>query len=408
MPKSGARLPKSEATRLKLLDCAVEEILDVGPDRIGFTSIARRADLSTGALYARYENVDELLLEVWIHRGLPTLRRVVADMEASLVLPAGKDIRRRLAEQLTKPDADVALLTKLLMIARRNEAVGEFVIPTTTEIIEKARSTTPAFDFYLGQFLGIAIGVQATGLTGLDWSSPVSIIASSVRDASTPVTIDPSSPAIPETGTVGPELDETDTRLFAAVSRVISRVGVDNATTSRIARHADINPASIYLRYEDKEALLAACIAHTMASTYGENERMVAYCNQDKDTQKGQGSNRFGVIMFRGNQSDEHHEMRRLRLETIFGAAHHDDLKKITRDKFMEILTHDAEKLGAPLGALPKEQYLPFLVFNRFAFFGYALLREFGFLRADNEQIVSFFEQIGDRMFIASSTLPRS
>jgi AcrR family transcriptional regulator len=408
MPRSGARLPKSEATRLKLLDCAAEEILELGPDRIGFTSIARRAELSTGALYARYENVDELLLEVWMHRGLPTLRRLVADMEESLVLPAGKDARQRIAQQLRKPDPDLALLTKLLMIARRNEAVGEFVIPSTVDVVEKARASTPAFDFYLGQILGITMGVQSTGFTGLDWLAPVNIVASSVRDAVVAVKIDPSSPAIPETGTSGPELDDTDARLFSAVTRVISRVGVDNATVSRIARHADINPASIYLRYEDKEALLAACIAHTMASTYSENERLVAHYTQDVDSQKGQGANRYGVIMFRGNQSEDHKEMRRLRLETIFGAAHHADLKKITHDTFMEILTHDGEKLGVRLGSLPKEQFVPLLVFNRFSFFGYALLREFGFLGPEHEQIVSFFEQIGERMFSAATRLPRS
>ena len=58
MPKTGNRLPKSEATRLRLLACAVEEINSEGPDRLGFTSIARRAGLSTGALYARYESID--------------------------------------------------------------------------------------------------------------------------------------------------------------------------------------------------------------------------------------------------------------------------------------------------------------------------------------------------------------
>lgn len=408
MPKSGARLPKSEATRLKLLDCAAEEILEVGPDRVGFTSIARRADLSTGALYARYENVDELLLEVWIHKGLPTLRRLIADMDESLELPAGKDARRRIAEMLSAPDRELSLLIHLLMIARRNEAVGEFVIPTTVDLVNKAMQKTPAFDFYLGQILGIAIGVKGTGFTGLDWASPVSIVASSVRDAVVSVEIDPASPAIPETGTAGVEIDELDRRLFAAVSRVISRVGIDHATISRIARHADINPASIYLRYEDKEALLAACISYTMALTYGENEPLVEYYSKNVDFQKGMGPDRFGVVMFRGNQSDEHQETRRLRLETIFGANHHQNLQKITQDVFTDILMNDEEKLSFSSEVLSRKLLLPFLVFNRFAFFGYALLREFGFLAPDHKQLVSFFEQLGDRMFAASSQAPRT
>ena len=408
MPKSGVRLPKSESTRLKLIDCAVEEILDVGPDRIGFTSIARRANLSTGALYARYENVDELLLEVWLQRGLPMLRRLVADMEESLDTTAGKSARRRIADVLSTPDNDIILLTKLLVIARRNEAVGEFVVPTIVELVQNAMKKTPAFDLYLGQILGIALGVQGTGFSGLDWSGPISIVASSVRDAVTPVVIEPTSPAIPETASPGNEIDEVDARLFMAVSRVISRVGIDNATVSRIARHADINPASIYLRYQDKDALLSACISHTMASTYGQNDQLIARQKSAVDRQNGTTGSRDAVIMFRGNQSADHQELRRLRLETMFGAGHHDDLRQITSDVFTEILIHDEELLGLNSEKFPRKQFVPIMVFNRFAFFGYALLGEFGFAEPEHEYLVSFFEQMGNRIFAAASQASRS
>ena len=408
MPKSGVRLPKSESTRLKLIDCAVDEILEVGPDRIGFTSIARRANLSTGALYARYENVDELLLEVWLHRGLPMLRRLVADMEESLDTTAGKSARQRIAGVLSAPENDVNLLTKLLVIARRNEAVGEFIIPTTLEIVQKAMKTAPAFDLYLGQVLGIALGVQGTGFTGLDWAGPVSMVASSTREAVLAVAIDPGSPAIPETGTLGNEIDEVDTRLFMAVSRVISRVGIDNATVSRIARHADINPASIYLRYQDKDALLSACISHTMASTYSQNDRLLAWQKNASDQQSGKGALRDSVIMFRGNQSPDHQEVRRLRLETMLGAGHHNDLRQLTHDVFSAILTHDEEILGLSSERFPRKQFVPIMVFNRFAFFGYALLGEFGFAQPEHKYLVSFFEQLGSRIFSVASQPSRS
>jgi hypothetical protein len=75
---------------------------------------------------------------------------------------------------------------------------------------------------------------------------------------------------------------------------------------------------------------------------------------------------------------------------------------------FTEILIHDEEKLGYASENLPRKQFLPFLVFNRFAFFGYAVLREFGFLTPEHTQLVSFFEQLGNRMFAASSQVPRA
>jgi len=405
MPKDGVRLPKSESTRIKLLDCAVAEILVHGPDNIGFTSIARRADMSTGALYARYENVDELILDVWLHRGLPTFRRLIADMNESLDTHTGKHARRRIADMLRDPDPELSLLTKILVIARRNEAVGEFVIPSTVELVEKALATTPAFDFYLGQILGMTLGVQGSGFVGVDWYGPVSIVASSVRDATDVVIVDANLPAIPEAGNIGVGLDDLDRRLFGAVARVISRVGIDRSTISRIARHADINPATIYMRYADREALFCECFSHVMETTYGENERLVAYYNNLK-TRNESDARQEALIMFRGNQSTEHAEIRRLRLEMMLGAAHHEKLRDITHNVLTEILLVDQKNLGFDQGAVINKATFPILIFNRLAFFGYALLADFDYLQPDNELLESFFTQMRNRLLAAASSEP--
>lgn len=406
MPKSGEKLPKSESTRLKLLDCAVGEILEVGPDNLGFTSIARRADMSTGALYARYENVDELLLEVWLHRGLPALRHLIADMQESLITSTGKVARRRIADMLSDPDSELCLISKIMVIARRNEAVGEFVIPSTIDAVNKAKKDTPAFDFYLAQVLGIALGVQGTGFVGLDWFSPISIIASAARDATEFQPLDESMPAIPEASGFGEGLDDLDRRLFGAVSRVISRVGIDHATISRIARHADINPASIYMKYDDKNALLAACVTHVMKGTFSQNEEMIDYYASLSDESSIKTVSNSAVVMFRGNQSTDHSEIRLLRLETLFSAGHHDELKAIIRKAFQEILLIDQENLGLSQGEEFMDHLLPVLVFSRFAFFGHALLKEFGFTPADHPYVMSYVEQVNQRITSAATTNP--
>ncbi|CAB4565116.1 unannotated protein [freshwater metagenome] len=406
MPKSGEKLPKSESTRLKLLDCAVGEILEVGPDNLGFTSIARRADMSTGALYARYENVDELLLEVWLHRGLPALRRLIADMQESLITSTGKAARRRIADMLCGPDPELCLISKILVIARRNEAVGEFVIPSTIDAINKAKKDTPAFDFYLAQILGVALGVQGTGFVGLDWFSPISIIASATRDATEFQPLDESMPAIPEASGFDEGLDDLDRRLFGAVSRVISRVGIDHATISRIARHADINPASIYMKYDDKNALLAACVTHVMKGTFSQNKDMIEYYASLSGESSFKTVSNSAVVMFRGNQSTDHTEIRLLRLETLFSAGHHEELRVIIHKAFQEILLKDQENIGLSKGDKLVDNILPVLVFSRFAFFGHALLKEFDFTPADHPYVVSYVEQVNQRITFAATDNP--
>jgi AcrR family transcriptional regulator len=150
MPKTGLRLPKSEVTRLKLLSCAVDEIIEVGPDRLGFTSIARLAGLSTGALYARYENVDELILEVWMAEGLPVLRRLLVDLEESLSRESGVAARLRLSEQLSGADRGLLILVNLMVASRRIEAAFEEIAPSVVEEVAKFSSRVPAIEFYLG------------------------------------------------------------------------------------------------------------------------------------------------------------------------------------------------------------------------------------------------------------------
>jgi AcrR family transcriptional regulator len=408
MPKSGEKLPKSESTRLKLLDCAVAEILAVGPDHIGFTSVARRAGMSTGALYARYENVDELLLEVWLQRGLPALRRLIGEMQESLDTHTGKQARRRIADMLRGPDPELCLIAKILVIARRNDAVGEFVIPSTVDVIGKAVGDTPAFDLYLAQVLGITVGVQGTGFVDLDWYGPISIVASSAREAKEAVILDATVPSIPEAAQSGVGLDDLDARLFGAVSRVISRVGIDHSTISRIARHADINPASIYMRYDDKTALLAACISHVMAATYSQNKDLIEYFNYEPESAAEENQYLSAAAMFRGNQSPEHREIRLLRLETMFGAAHHKDLQDIIRGVFTNILLTDQQSLGVHTDDTLLEAILPVLVFSRFSFFGLALLGEFGFVQASHAYVLPYVTNVNKRISSVAPSMPKS
>ena len=46
---------------------AVDLVLKVGIDAISFRDVGRAAKLSHGALYARFEDVEELLVDLWDH-----------------------------------------------------------------------------------------------------------------------------------------------------------------------------------------------------------------------------------------------------------------------------------------------------------------------------------------------------
>ena len=394
MPKTGIRLPKSEVTRLKLLSCAVDEIIEVGPDRLGFTSIARRAGLSTGALYARYENVDELILEVWMAEGLPALRRLLVDLEESLSRESGVAARLRVSEQLSGSDRGVLILINLLVVSRRTEAAYEEIAPSVTEEVEKFVSRTPAIEFFLGTVLGIAMGVSGTGLHGLDWQGPVAMIANAVRRTVEPQEIAPDFANTPETVHFPDDAEDIDARLFDAVAYVIARVGASQATISRIARRAKVNPASIYMRYEDKDALFAACMTYVMRMGDSRNAQILDHYQESIQNPREVNYTEDAIVMFRGNQSPEHASIRRLRLETMFAAMHDENLRRMNQDIYMTTISRNEEQLGMSPASLTNRTVLPFSIFSRFAFFGYASLAEYGLCDMNHRYLFPYVSQL--------------
>ena len=394
MPKTGLRLPKSEVTRLKLLSCAVDEIIEVGPDRLGFTSIARRAGLSTGALYARYENVDELILEVWMAEGLPALRRLLVDLEESLPRESGVAARLRISEQLSGTDRGLLILVNLLVASRRIEAVFEEIAPSVVEEVAKFSSRVPAIEFYLGTTVGIAMGVAGTGLHGLDWQGPVAMIANAVRRTTEPQEIQPEVANSPETVRFPDDAEEIDARLFDAVAYVIARVGASQATISRIARRAKVNPASIYMRYEDKDALFAACMAHVMRMGDSRNAKILDQYQESIQNPKVISPADEAIVMFRGNQSPEHTSIRRLRSETMFAAMHDENLRRMNQEIYLATISRNEEQLGMSPSSLTNRTVLPFSIFSRFAFFGYAVLAEYSLCDMNHRYLLSYVSQL--------------
>ncbi len=398
MPKIGNRLPKSEATRLKLLACAVDEINELGPDRLGFTSIARRAGLSTGALYARYENVDELLLEVWMAEGLPALRHLLQDMEEALSRESGIAARLRLSEQLSQSDRGLLILVNLLVVARRIEATYEEIAPSVTEEVSKFTARAPALEFFLGNMLGMAIGITGTGLNGLDWQGPVEIVASAARKAIEPHEISTDTAKLPETVDFPNDAEEIDARLFDAVAHVIARVGASHATVSRIARRAKVNPASIYMRYEDKDALFVACMSSVMKMGDPRNTPLLDRYKANSKNLAESSPASSAVAMFRGNQSPEHSSIRRLRLETMFAAMHDENLRRTNQEIYLSTIERNEKYLELPLGALTNRVSLPYSIFSRFAFFGYAVLAEYGLCDSDHPYLIPYAAEVANSL----------
>src|ERR1700683_1141944 len=86
-------MPRSQRTRsaraltndAAIPDAAIGEVLRVGVDHVSLRDVGHRAGLTHGATYARYEDVDELLVDLWNSTLVP---RAVAMYELSAAAAA--------------------------------------------------------------------------------------------------------------------------------------------------------------------------------------------------------------------------------------------------------------------------------------------------------------------------------
>lgn len=389
MPRNGDRIPKSESTRLKILACAVDEIVAHGSDRVGFTAIAKRAGLSTGALYARYENVDELLIDVWLREGLSTMRGFLNAVVDASVGESRNASQVEVTRSLNNIPASLAVAVDLMVISHRNETLAEVVVPSFRHIMDDLIDRMAHAPMLVSLYLGQLLMIRGTHMENLEWSRIV-------RDLSD-IASEKFIPSVPNEILEFPkeplkfDLDETDTKLFEGVSSVIASVGVDNATISRIARRAEINPASIYMRYEDKEVMLRRAIQVVYLSSTLRNAAMLERMSK-KFTNKG-----ATTALFRATAADSNREQRLLRMETMHAAAHQEFLGRVMFDLYEGSVARDVAVQNIQSHQAMKIQR-PYTLFVRANFFGIAILREFGYVAPDDPYMEPFLDRLTARM----------
>jgi AcrR family transcriptional regulator len=220
------------------------------------------------------------------------------------------------------------------------------------------------------------------------------MIANAVRRTTESQEIQPEVANCPETVHFPDDAEEIDARLFDAVAHVIARVGASQATISRIARRAKVNPASIYMRYEDKDALFAACMAHVMRMGDSRNAKILDQYQESIQNPRVISPADEAIVMFRGNQSPEHTSIRRLRSETMFAAMHDENLRRMNQEIYLATISRNEEQLGMSPSSLTNRTVLPFSIFSRFAFFGYAVLAEYSLCDMNHRFLLSYVSHL--------------
>ncbi|MFM7762688.1 MAG: TetR family transcriptional regulator [Acidimicrobiaceae bacterium] len=334
--------------------------MDQGLDELSIGEVARLSGLTTGAIYGRYEDADEMAIELWqsVIRQ-PFKARLQRSVEFIVAGPhnlpsanRSKIVAEGALETVTKdfesPDEIAKLGAEFLVISRRNQTVGEVVIPEVTNWFSEfglVNTNDPIVNATIVIGLSASIGTALRTFV-LKANPSWMTIANALRDAATEATPVEIPIGSPPPNWVEPETENpVRSALIDAVAEVVAKTGFANATISRIVRRAGVTNGSLYNLYKDKEALTDDAMQIFLNLSSDVNRESNRQAATDLRLDRGlNDSFVMGLLPNRRMWLD-------FRLECLIASRNH----LPTRRKFKQSLERSRDDLASTMPDLPIE-----------------------------------------------------
>lgn len=196
-----APVEAQESTKERLLDAAIAVFRERGYDGTGVQEIARRAGLTTGAIYGHFRGKADLLFSAIGARSGPEFDDL---LRSNRVTVSARELMTELGSHLldrdTQPDRQGGLLIEAIVAARRDRQVGELVrglidqrLGAISRLIEQARTEGDVDDdvdtdaltrfclvLALGSLLYSSVGIEEPDDDG--WSALIRRFVGSLKD----------------------------------------------------------------------------------------------------------------------------------------------------------------------------------------------------------------------------------
>lgn len=338
---------RADATRNdeRLLDTGLELLREKGPDRLAALDLARRAGLTTGAVYARYENNEEILVGLWQNRLVGPLREFLT--QSLQVLTSDDTDNDPVGAALHEPSTALLAAVSVLIVAPRITELSEVVIPDMREILfdlgisENPEDLSSSHKLVaLGTGLGCLYFAAADMFSSAEWPEIRSMLGYIARRT----TFD-QWPAITPRAPFDFAVDtgqEVRDAFVNAAARVITRSGIERATTQRVARAAGLPPSALFAEYQNRQALFSDVVEKLLRVIYQENRFRILFDDHpvpDVPMTPLQGWDDPRLQSYRtamhtsvaesamGLLGDVGHSQRRIRLEFQLAAIHNEEIR---------------------------------------------------------------------------------
>lgn len=350
----------------RILDAALLVAAEVGLDRLTVSSVAKAAGFTSGAIYARYGDREELLVAIWERRAAASLEQLIRQVGTFRRRGATAAYRAAIVEWIAEPPPELRIAIEICLIAHRVDELFDIVPRAVAEWIADLGlhhdTLSPEESVDLAIIAGI-IGyvvlhqfpdpLAASLDTSLDWTSVPA--AAPVGDPLPPI-------ATAQELVMEPE-DSVHNDLLIAAQSVIARSGVHRTTLARIGRLARLAPATVYGRYKSRDELVADILLRAQQSNSRVEHRL--------DYLMGDAAMAAALHAY---LQPEALVRRRMHNETVVAAWHHAEIARAYSSAEWLAIQHVADEF--PEGLISRDLLIEMQRISLMAVHGSAVLRE--------------------------------
>ncbi len=263
-----ARSASTIANDWKILSASVDEAYKNGLHHLRFGPVVERTGLTTGALYSRCVDRNDLMASLWVERLCQPTINLLTEASTILVSDQSSDEAQNLARRLSTLSKVEWVGLEAIIIARRIPELDEVLTDDIAKLLDSLGINSPdpltrlrvvvAFSTIIGCILNSYVDKNVD-----EWVTILTLYATAMHNMTQmkdqPSKSQASPPVLSSTG------DRRRDALIDATADVIARSGFDGATLARISRKARLTSGAVYTSYSTKDELIADALKELLA-----------------------------------------------------------------------------------------------------------------------------------------------
>ena len=274
------RTARALANDRLIREAGVAEVLRVGVDQLSLRDVGQHAGFTHGATYARYEDVDELIVDLWASVLCERAALIFGLCRRAAEQP-GPAATRAIIDFVRDASANDVAAFHVLLTSRRIPAVFEEVEPFILNVLRGDEAADPSTRTAHTRALSVFALLTALILANHHFGPEANDVVVLERLLNDAFAADPSGDLIeleePNVQFVPLPTEDLKSQLAYATFMVIGKSGYTHTTISRIARRAGCSPGLVYKLYESKVDLVVNAFRNSLNARWmrAENQARV-------------------------------------------------------------------------------------------------------------------------------------